>query len=306
MMPGARVLDFSDLDGWAAADHAAALSVYLTTRPKGWPTPGAGDARTFFETNFEPVLPDPAPGLMTGYYEPVVPGALSRTARFSHPLCRMPQDLFPGRTWHTRAEIAADDLTAGLEIVWLESAIEAFLAQVQGSVSVRLPDGQLLRLGFAGRNGHRYRSIGAELVARGEVPADAISVDAIREWCANHPDRVQDLLDANPSYIFFRVLDLPEDAGPIGAAGVSLTPEISLAADPGIVPQGAPVWVETDGPECLRRLMIAQDRGAAIKGPSRGDLFFGSGAAAGERAGRIRESARLVTLLPRNTPGASA
>jgi len=304
MTPGARVLGFADLHGWAAADHATALDVYLATRPEGWPAPETPDARAFFEAAFVPVLPDPAPGLVTGYYEPVVPGAQKPDARFAHPLCRLPEGLELGQVWHSRAEIAARGLTAGLELVWLETAIEAFLAQVQGSVSVRLPDGRLLRLGFAGRNGHVYRSIGAELVARGEVPADAISVAAIRDWCAAHPDRAQDLLNTNPSYIFFRVLDLPEGAGPVGSAGVSLTPMISLAADPDIVPQGAPVWVETAGPERLRRLMVAQDRGAAIKGPGRGDAFFGMGDAAGVRAGKMRETARLVTFLPRGMAGA--
>lgn len=299
MMPQARVLAFGELDGWAAADHAAALHVYARSIPAGWPVPDGTPARVFFESAFVPVLPDPRPGLMTGYYEPVIDGAQAADAHFAHPLCRMPADAPPDHPWYSRAEIARRGLTAGLEIVWVESALEAFLAQVQGSVSVRLPDGHLLRLGFAGRNGHPYHSIGAELVARGAVAADAISVAAIRAWCASHPEQVQGLLDTNPSYIFFRVLDLPPDAGPVGAAGVPLTPMVSLAADPDIVPQGAPVWVRTDGPEAMRRLMVAQDRGAAIKGPGRGDMFFGTGALAGERAGRMREPARMATLLPR-------
>jgi membrane-bound lytic murein transglycosylase A len=191
---------------------------------------------------------------------------------------------------------------SGQELVWLENPVDAYFAHVQGSVRVRLDDGGTLRLGVAARNGHPYRSIGAELIRMGDVPEAEMSACAIRRWCAANPKRMQALFNHNPSYIFFRILDLPEDSGPIGSAGVPLTPLRSLAVDPAHVPLGSPVWVESFGPERLSMLMIAQDTGSAITGPGRGDVFFGSGAAAGERAGRMKERCRLTVLLPGATP----
>lgn len=292
-------LSCSDLDGWSRQDAAAALAAYVVSRPEGWPEPEGGTALAFFAANFAPDPPVHAPGLLTGYYEPEVPGALSPSAGYPAPLHRLPLGWDGQGLWHSRAEIAARDLLAGSELVWLRSPVEAFLAQVQGSVRVVLAGGAVLRLGYAGRNGHPYRSIGQELVERGEISAAEISAQAIRDWCARNPGRVQDLLDCNPSYVFFHPLDLPAGAGPIGAAGVPLTPMASLAVDPAEIPFGTPVWVESHGPMALRCLMVAQDTGSAIRGPQRGDVFFGTGAVAGEAAGRLNEPARLVPLVPR-------
>ena len=294
-----RLPMFDAPEGWADDDHAEALEAYLKSPPEGWPIPAVGAARDFFEQAFAPVAPVPAAALLTGYYEPELEGALARSDRFAVPLHASPPGWSEGRPWHSRAEIMAGDLLAGHEIVWLETPIEAFLAQVQGSVRVRLAKGGTLRLGFAGKNGHPYRSIGAELVRRGAVSQDAISAQAIRAWCRDNPGGVTGLLSHNPSYVFFRQLDLPDAAGPVGAAGCALYPLRSLAVDPAHIPLGAPVWVESHGTERLRRLMIAQDTGSAIKGPGRGDVFFGSGSGAGERAGRMREPGRLTVLLPR-------
>ena len=297
MVP-ARRLEFSDLAGWAADDHAAALLAYrLTVDLLGpdWPRPGDADARRFFEQSFIPVELGPTPGLITGYYEPEVEGRAARDAHFAYPLYAPPTDLPADRPWFSRAEIEAGDLLAGRELVWLSDPVEAFFAQVQGSVRVRLGDGSVRRYGYAAKNGHQYRSIGKELTRRGVGGPEGITADGIRDWCRAHPDAVPDLLRHNPSFVFFRQLDLDARTGPIGTAGCPVTAMRSLAVDPDITPLGAPVWVE-GGP--LATLMIAQDTGSAIKGPQRGDVFCGTGTEAGHMAGDMRISGRLVTFFP--------
>ena len=293
----ARRLAFRALSGWAADDHAAAFSVYeasVEALPPEWPRPDGTAARTFFESRFTPVRIGSGPALVTGYYEPEIPGALERGDVFRHPLHAAPEEM-PAGGWFSRAEILAGDLLSGRELVWLESPVEAFLAQVQGSVRVRLRDDTIRRFGFAGKNGHPYRSIGAELIRRGEVPETTMSAGAIRDWCARRPEAVTDLLNHNPSYVFFRPIDLAADRGPLGAMGFPLTPGRSVAVDPAHVPLGAPVWLEAGA---VRVLAIAQDTGSAITGPGRADLFCGSGRDAGEVAGAMRLSGRLVALLP--------
>lgn len=293
----------SMLPGWSEDDHGAGLAVYGATAdllPPHWPRPAARDAadpRGFFERHFGAVVSGDPPALITGYYEPEVEGRDRREDGFAQPLYAMPGDIDPTRAWHTRAEIETRDLLRGLELIWLGDPVEAFLAQVQGSVRVRLPGGRVRRFGHAGKNGHPYRSVGAELIRQGAIAEAAMSAQAIRGWCAAHPGQVADLLRHNPSFVFFKALDLPEAAGPIGAAGRSVTPWRSLAVDPAHHPLGAPVWLEMGG---MRRLMLAQDTGSAIKGPQRGDVFCGSGGAAGEQAGKMRERGRLVTFFPRS------
>ena len=288
-MPG-RAKSPAGIPGWAAEDHAAAYAVWHLTAPDTAPVP---DARRFFETAFDA---EPRPCHCTGYYEPELSGHLTPDARFRHPLYALPPDLPPDRPWFSRAEIAEGDLLAGRELVWLDSAIEGFLAQVQGSVRVRVDNGTVLRFGYAGKNGHPYRSIGQELIRRGEVDQNAMSAEAIRDWCAAHPDRVADLLATNPSFVFFRPIDLPETLGPIGASGVPLTPLRSLAADPDHIAPGTPVWVECGSQQAL---FIAQDTGSAIKGPGRIDLFCGSGAAAGRMASGLNAQGTIHVLYPR-------
>jgi len=301
---------FAALCGWAGDDHAAAAAALASAAPDaGWPgLAGLNDAgaspRTVFETLFCPGAPISA--LLTGYYEPELAGARRPDARFRHALYRAPDGLGPdpdAHPWHARAAIEAGNLLAGHEIVWLDDPVEAFLAQVQGSVRVRLTDGTLLRLGHGGRNGHPYRSIGKELVRRGAIAAETVSAGAIRDWCAANPAHVPALLAHNPSFCFFRILDLAPDSGPVGSAGVSLTAWRSLAVDPGHLPLGTPVWVEgTAGPGAEHlsgRLMIAQDTGSAIRGPARADVFCGSGDAAARVAGPMRATGRLTPLWPR-------
>jgi len=297
-MPEPQTAEPAALPGWADDDHAAALIVYRRswhTLGEGWPDPSGscGDARSFFAARFEAVV---APCHFTGYYEPELKGRSTPDARYRHPLYGVPDGLSGSSRWFSRSEIVAGGLLAGKELVWLDSAIEAFLAQVQGSVRVRIEDGRLLRLGFAGRNGHEYRSIGQELIRRGDIAAEDISAEAIRAWCSAHPGRVAELLAHNPSFVFFRRLDLPEGSGPIGSAGVPLTALRSLAVDPAHVAIGAPVWVECGSTQAL---FIAQDTGSAIRGAARADIFCGSGDLAGQMGSALNRSGRMHVLVPR-------
>jgi len=280
----------------------AALAAYLRSRPPGWPLPSPGQApAAFFRDAFRPHLPaDGGTPLFTGYYEPEIEARLTPDARFRHPLYALPPDDGPGRG-HSHAAILAGALAGrGLELAFLADPVERFFLMVQGSGRLRLPGGRELRLGYAGQNGHPYRSLGREMVARGLIPADAISADAMRAWFAAHPRRTGAILALNPSWVYFRILTgLAPGDGPPGTAGVPLAALVSLAVDPAHVPLGAPVLVETEADGLpFRRLMVAQDTGGAIRGAQRADIFFGTGEAAGRRAGRQRAGGRLVVLRP--------
>lgn len=299
-------LAFADLRGWAEDDHAAALAAFLVTADlyqTGWngaDAADAGDARRFFEALFLPVLVGNPPALFTGYYEPEIAGALQPGAGFDHPLYTIPKDLPSDGPWYSRAEIERQGILAGYELVWLADPVDAFFAQVQGSARIRLRDGRVLRFGHSAKNGHAYRSIGAELVRRGDIAPEAMSAQTIRSWLADHPERLTETLWHNPSFVFFHRLDLPDEAGPLGAMGRPVTAMRSLAVDPDQMALGAPVWIEADGEVPIHRLMIAQDTGSAIKGPQRGDIYFGTGPEAGERAGRMKASGRMIALVPRS------
>jgi membrane-bound lytic murein transglycosylase A len=308
----AQMLGFDDLQGWAQDDHSAALDVFRQTcsllRDPDW-TPlcnlaaDVGDnqteARQFFELLFRPVVVGDPPALFTGYYEPELRGSLTRTPRFAYPLYRKPPEMVDGQVFHPRSAIDGGTLRGrGLELVWLDDPVEVYFLQVQGSGRIRLPDDRVMRVGYAGKNGHPYRSIGQELIRRGASMAD-VSAQDIKAWVRANPGPGQALLNSNPSFVFFRKLDdLPPEAGPIGAMGRSITGMRSVAIDPAHMPLGAPVWIEKDGQTPLRRLMIAQDTGGAIKGPQRADIFYGTGQDAGELAGRIKDGGRLIQLLP--------
>ena len=307
----AQMLDFEALDGWAEDDHAAALTVFVDTcdllKDPDW-TPVCGlarqtapqAARSYFELLFRPVLIGSPPALFTGYYEPELPGSAIRTPRFAWPIYRRPPELRDGMVWHDRATIERGVLRGrGLEIAWLDDPVEAFFLQIQGSGRIRLPDGQMIRVGYAGRNGHAYRSVGQEMVRRGTHSMDQVSAQAIRAHVRSNPGTGMELLNHNPSYVFFRKLpDLPAEKGPIGAMGRSITTMRSIAVDPDYTLLGAPVWVEKNGAAPIRRLMIAQDTGGAVKGAQRADIFFGTGVAAGEAAGTVKDGGRMIVLLP--------
>ena len=309
----AQVFDFESLPGWAEDDHLAALKVFRSTcdlmRDADW-TPvcrlsrdvadNAAAARQFFELLFKPVLIGQPPALFTGYYEPELEGSPVRTPRFAWPIYRRPPELRDGSVWYDRATIERGILRGrGLEIAWLDDPVEVFFLHIQGSGRIHLTNGRMIRVGYAGRNGYAYRSVGQELVRRGIFTLSQVSAETIRRWVRANPDVGMDLLNTNPSYVFFRKLsDLPASKGPIGAMGRSITTLRSVAVDPSHIPLGAPVWVEKSGADPMHRLMIAQDTGGAIKGAQRADIFFGTGQAAGQAAGAIKDGGRLLLLLP--------
>jgi membrane-bound lytic murein transglycosylase A len=202
----------------------------------------------------------------------------------------------------SRAELNEERLR-GTELLWVDDVIEAFFLQIQGSGRVRLTDGSMLRVGYADTNGHPYRSIGRVLIERGELTLDQASMQGITAWARANPQRVSELLNQNPSYVFFRELPLGDPAaGPVGAMGLPLTPGYSVAVDPRFIPLGAPLLLATTHPVSgapLQRLVLAQDTGGAIRGPLRFDLFWGFGAEAAAPAGRQRHDGQAWLLVPR-------
>ncbi|MBY5933410.1 murein transglycosylase A [Tateyamaria omphalii] len=305
------VLDFASLDGWAQDDHAAALTTFRNTcqdmDDPDWTSLCAlagdvPDARAFFELFFRPVLiEDGQPALFTGYFEPELEGALRRSARYRYPVYAMPPEARAIRPWLTRRQILEGPFMQGrgLEIAWVDDPVELFFLQIQGSGRIRLPNGQMIRVGYSGFNGHEYRSVGAELVRRGTYAAHQVSAQVIRNYVQRNPVVGKELLYHNPSYVFFReVSEVPAERGPLGAMNRSITTLRSIAVDPKFVPLGAPVWIEKDGADPLRRLMIAQDTGSAIKGAQRADVFYGTGDDAGRAAGRLRDPGKMMVLMP--------
>ena len=307
-----EILPFSAINGWEQDDHLAALTAFRQTcdLPDGreWGPlcrlaadagSDATTARQFFELFFRPVVIGTPPALFTGYFEPELEGSLTRTSRFDVPLYARPPELDEETPFRTRAEIENGALSGrGLELVWLDDPVDAYYLQVQGSGRVRLTDGKVLRLGYAGRNNQPFRPVAQELLNRGSAISDVSPVD-IKQLVQNSPGRGRDLLHTNPSYVFFRIInDLPSGAGPIGAMGRPITALRSIAVDPDFTTLGAPVWIEKEGGSGLNRLMVAQDTGGAITGPQRADIFFGTGDAAGQAAGQIKDAGRMVVLLP--------
>ena len=187
-------------------------------------------------------------------------------------------------------------------LLWIDDPIDLFFMQIQGSGQVQLTDGKRVRLNYADQNGHPYRSIGRWLIERGELKAEQASMQGIKSWAKANPALLAELLNSNPSLVFFRELAV-EGSGPQGAMGLALTPERSLAIDPRHVPLGAPIWLATTKPNselALTRLMLAQDTGGAIRGVVRADFYWGSGADAGSQAGKMRQQGRMWVLMPRN------
>ena len=309
--PTYTFLDYDDLDGWAADDHQAALTVFTETcgdipRPE-WErlcafAKDGPAARDFFETFFQPVLiEDGQPMLFTGYYEPELRGDFGQSDRFAHPMYRLPPEVVDGQPFLTRREIIETDALKdrGLEIAWIDDPVDLFFLQVQGSGRVRMTDGSVIRVGYAGKNGRDYSSVGAELVRRGIFEAHQVSADVIRNWVSDNPEEGAELLMVNDSYVFFRTVnEVPPEKGPLGAMNRSITTLRSIAVDPSITLLGAPVWIEKQGDDPMNRLMIAQDTGSAIKGAQRADIFYGTGDAAGRAAGNIKDGGRMIVLMP--------
>lgn len=313
----------------ASSDLVAACRAALEP---GQPRDGA---RAFFERGFAPFLvrTRTGTGLLTGYFEPEYEGSKQRTEVFSAPLLARPPDLvtrepgqvFPGldpalqAARRTPAGLAPYPNRAAIEdgalgeaarpLVYMRPG-EAFITHVQGSARVRLAEGGTLRVAYAGRNGQPYSSIGRLIVERGHIALPEMSLERMLAWLARHPAEGREIMRSNRSYIFFRTADELDHAdGPIGGAGLPLIPGRSLAVDRNLWSYGLPFWLEGEipsaagPPEALHRLMIAQDTGSAILGPARGDFFFGTGAAAGRRAGLTRSQTRFVVLLPKPAAG---
>jgi membrane-bound lytic murein transglycosylase A len=293
--------------------------------------PSREAARRFFEAHFAPleVRPQSGRGFLTGYFEPEYEGSLTASSDFPAPLLARPDDLIsvpPGETlpgldsalqaarrtdtgWSPYPDRAAIETGAlgdrAKPIAFVRDAVAAFVMQVQGSARLRLPDGRTLRVAYAGRNGLPYTSIGRILVEEGRIPLEDMSLERLTGWLRAHPDEGRAVMRRNRSFVFFRIADelAPAD-GPIGGAGLPLTPGRSLAVDRSLWSYGLPFWLDGalplagGGEEPLRRLMVAQDTGTAIVGPARGDYFFGSGAEAGTRAGLLRHPARFIVLSP--------
>ncbi|MFQ6550826.1 murein transglycosylase A [Aestuariibius insulae] len=306
-------LDFSDLYGWPNDDHTEALAVFTETcgiqQDDDWRklcdlAKRGPKARPFFEEHFLPLfIEDGTDMLFTGYFEPEIEGSLERGGRYLYPLYAMPPDIERGMPWLTRREIEYGGVLEdrGLELAWLVDPVDLFFLQIQGSGRIRLPDGTVRRVGYGGSNGHPYSSVGQELIRLGKLQPHEASAGRIRSWVRENGIEGTDLLRVNDSFVFFRpVNEVPPEKGPIGAMNRSVTAGRTIAVDPDLTPLGAPVWIEKEGVTPMRRLMIAQDTGSAIKGAQRADIFFGTGDQAGRAAGRIRDPGRMVVLLPRD------
>lgn len=290
----------------------------------------AAAARAWFEAEFRPwVLVNPdgtREGMVTGYYEPLLKGSRTRNPPYLSPLFAPPEDLvvvdlaevYPelksmrlrgrlqGRKlvpYYTRAEWAQqEEARFGGALLWIDDPLDLFFMQIQGSGQVVLDDGARIRVSYADQNGHPFKSIGRWLIEQGEIKLEQASMQGIKAWARANPKRLQEMLNANPSLVFFRELPV-EGSGPPGALGVPLTPERSIAIDPRIVTLGAPVFLATTWPndsKPLQRLMLAQDTGGAIRGAVRADFYWGSGVEAGSLAGKMRQRGSMWVLMPKS------
>ncbi len=287
-------------------------------------------ARQFYEMNFVPYLASnngDEDGLFTGYYEASLRGSSVQTGVYQTPIRARPSDLvmvnlgdfrpelkgqrIAGRVndsgqlkpYENRTDIETGKLPKDMDqpLYWVDSAVDAFFLQIQGSGVVTLPDGGAQRIGYDGQNGYPYTAIGKELIARGALNKENVSMQTIRAWFAAHPDEAVDIMRSNQSYVFFKKLDT---ASPVGAEGLPLTPERSMAVDHSIWPYGLPMFVNAappeDGAPAIHRLMVAQDTGGAIIGVVRGDVFWGYGEKAAHNAGLMKSKGRLWVLLPKS------
>ncbi len=342
-----RVVSYADLPGWTEDRHADALAAFLAgckaikpdkplaaacVAARALPAGDDAAARAFWEARFEPVELSNSngaiDGLITGYYEPVIPACRARKPDCSVPIHGVPEDLITvdlaaidpdlkgkrlrgrldGRKlvpYASRAEIDSRNgngkpLPAPI-LAWAADAVDLFFMQVQGSGRLQMDDGSVMRVGYADQNGHPYRPVGRSLVERGALSKDGVSMQSIRGWLSANPAERDAVLATNPSYVFFRELP-PSDDGPLGSLGVPLTPARSIAVDVNAVPLGSPVWLATIDPDDgspIRRLMAAQDTGGAIRGTVRADLFWGRGEVAAAEAGRMQQPGRMWLLRPR-------
>ena len=326
-------ISYNEIPGWTDDRQAEALTAFRRSCPKltagpdtkivtdggektiapaEWKTicdaaSGVGDkdtraARSFFEENFRPLIVQ-TPARFTGYFEPEMRGSRAPSRLFTIPVYRRPPDLGEG-PYYTRAEIEQGALKGkGLEIAWVQDPVALFEVQVQGSGRIHLAEGGVLSIGFDGSNNRPYTAIGGVLAEMGVMRRDEANWPAIRDWLKRNPQDGREVMRKNERYIFFK--DTRSSAA-TGSEGVPLTAQRSLAVDTKFTPYGTPIWIDTQRPvaakagslEIYRRLLIAQDTGAAIKGPARGDVFFGGGANAADWAGRMVGSGQAIVLVP--------
>lgn len=333
---GAQPVTFNELSGWETDDHTPALDAFiasctvlakspkaessgsgLSLSPTQWQSLCVDAAqsrqapRAFFERRFLPYRVNNngrEEGLFTGYYEPVLYGAYRRYGDFQYPLYMAPPELVEGERYLTHADINTGALDKRrLEIVWVDDPVMRFFLQIQGSGRVKLTNGKTLYVGYAAKNGHAYVAVGKIMAEEALLPRDQINFFTIRQWMYNNPDRAFALMERNPSYVFFKVR---EEKGAVGAVGALLTPARSLAVDSRYIPYGLPVYLETElppepqrEPVPFKRLMVAQDTGGAIKGPVRGDIFFGTGDEAEYLAGYMARKGVYSLLVPKEIIG---
>jgi len=285
--------------------------------------------RAYFEQHFSPFqatnVDGTDTGMVTGYYMPLLRGSREKSDKYHYPIYARPDDLitvdlaevYPelsnkrvrGRLienrlvpYYSRAEIEQQPTSLqGKELLWVDDIIDLFFLQIQGSGIVQLENGEQIPVGYADQNGHGYQSIGRLLVERGELTLDKASMQGIKDWARDNPNKLQELLNSNPSYVFFRELPagLP---GPIGALGVPILAERTVAIDPKHIPLEPPIFLSTtypNGSEPHQRLMMAQDTGGAIKGGVRADFYWGAGADAGRKAGAMKQSGKIWVFLPK-------
>ena len=343
--PGWKRADFAQLPGWTTDQQDEAWRVFLASckslrRQSAWQgvcaeaeNANPAQARSFFETYLTPWIRDAAPGIITGYYEPLLAGSRSRKPPYLNAVYATPDDLLTidlgdlrpdlkgqrlrGRLdgkrvvpYYSREEIEASaenrPVRAGLStsrpLLYVDDPIDLFFLMIQGSGRVKLENGDMVHLNYADQNGHPYRSIGRWLIDQGELKLEQASMQGIKNWARANPARLNELLNTNPSYVFFRETRAG-DEGPQGAMGIPLTAARSLAVDPGYTPLGAPIWLVTtwpNSPKPLERLMLAQDTGGAIRGANRADFFWGFGEDATREAGRMRQNGELYVLWPKS------
>ena len=350
-------LSFDQIDGWSNDQHDLAFQTFLNSCHQYFKKePKTGDfgvtteslkpifqsainnpvltqqeAKTFFETNFDPILLNGYEnGFVTGYYEPIVYGSRTKTKKFNSPIYRRPTNLvklnsnkptvgisseftFARKTTNgyeifpNRSEIQEGALSGlGLEIVYVENAIEAYFIHIQGSAKIMLPDNSVIRINYCAKNGHPYTAIGKFLIQENIISKQDLTATTLRDWLAENPKEAKNLMNKNHSFIFFKEQpSLSDESGPIGAAGIPLVKGRSLAIDKKIHTFGTPIWVSAELHGIVndfKRLMIAQDTGSAIIGPARGDIFMGSGSNAGKIAGEIKHAATMIALTPKSHP----
>ena len=303
---------FSELKGWRQDSVISALPAMkksCTTNPSGYEKFCRGlpsvhsenDLRSLIEGTLRPyrvTSKGNSTGKITGYYEAELTGTRYHENGAQMPIYAAPSDYQKDKKYPTRKDIDKNGLKNAQIIAWADNPVDLFITHVQGSGRLVTPEGEVIQLSYAGNNGRSFKGLGAIMKEAGIDSSVANSMPRIREWCLDHPSEAQALMQKNERYIFFKEL---MGEGPIGSAGVALTPARSLAVDTTYIPMHTPMWLETTNPNggSIHQLMMAQDTGSAIKGPIRADFFWGYGAAAFQTAGHMNQQGSYYLLLPR-------